>query len=389
MRYYSIMNQKKTIIYINFAPYENTGNIRDYILETYDISIIFLFNFHRLTKLDQSSKLTVYRHNRPIYHTRLFQTPTIPSIAFISLPVRSLIIFAQIIFHTLRLHRKGYTFDDFFTVNAFIAWTGIILKKLNLVKKTIFWVWDYYPPIHESNMVMFMRWMYWQFDKPATYESDKTIYLNQRMVDIRKKLRVLKQNVRPIIVPVGTNPIKQTLKHDPFSFIFLGVLKKIQGLDIFFDAAKELALYNPHIILHVIGGGPDLDYYKKRAQSCPLPVIFHGYIPNESHVNAIIQKCHIGIAPYIPDESNCMYYSDPSKIKRYINFGLPVITTDVFDFSKNISRKKAGIVIPYDPIYFTNAVKKICTQYSFYQKNSLRLAQNYTYTRLYEKIFKE
>jgi hypothetical protein len=229
-----------SIMYVNFSPYENTGNIRDYLLETYESTAVFIFNFHRLTKLDQPSTLTVYKHNRPIYHTRLFQTPTIPSLAFILLPVRSLVIFSQIIFHTLRLRRKGYTFDDYFTVNAFIAWTGVVLKKIGVVKRTLFWVWDYYPPIHKSKMVMFMRWMYWQFDKPATHRSDKTIYLNHKMVDIRKKLTVLKQDELPVIVPIGTKPLKQDHKHDPFSLIFLGVVKISQGLDLMFESLPYL-----------------------------------------------------------------------------------------------------------------------------------------------------
>lgn len=379
--------KSRSVIYVNFAPYENTGNIRDYLLETHELTAVFIFNFHRLTKLDQPSTLTVYRRGRPIYRTRLFQTPTMPSLAFILLPVRSLVIFAQIIFHTLRLRCKGYMFDDFFTVNAFIAWTGIILKKLGLVRRTLFWVWDYYPPIHKSKMVMFMRWMYWQFDKPATYGSDKTIYLNNKMVDIRKKLGVLRRDTHPVIVPIGTNPIKRTLRHNPFSFIFLGVMKKSQGLDLWFESLPYLRKLSDAFTLHIVGGGPDEEYFKDRARSAVFPVFFHGYQSNDRVVDTLIGRGGIGIATYVPDPSNVSYWGDPSKIKRYISTGIPVITTDVFEFSGNITRSNSGIVIAYNPAEFARAVKTIIHNYLYYQSNAEKLSRKHRYEVIYKKMF--
>jgi len=380
----------KSIIYVNFAPYENAGKILDFILNRFTTVIVYSFNFHRLSPDQKPSRLTIYKQGKQIYWTKLFQTPTTVNLAFILLPIRSIVLFLQLVFHGIRLRKKYGKPDLFFTVNAFTAWCGNFMKKYGLVNETIFWVWDYYPPVHESKMVMFMRWLYWQFDKPAAMQADRIVFLNRHLKNLRQEIGVLPKHGTYPIVGIGTNPTTQTIKIKLLKtshLVFLGVLKRIQGLDIFFDSAKGLALYNPNIILHVIGGGPDLDYYRKRASSCPLTVIFHGYIKNEKAVDAIIRKCSIGIAPYVPDKSNCIYYSDPSKIKRYLNFGLPVITTDVFDFSKDIARTNAGIVIPYGSRYFINAVKIIHKRYRFYRENAQNLAKKYTYTRLYKKIF--
>lgn len=376
-----------SIIYINFAPYENTGNIRDYILETYDTSIIFLFNFHRLTKLDQPSMVSVYKRKKRIFHAKLFQTPTIPSLAFISLPVRSCVIFFQILFHVFQLQNRFGQFDDFFTVNAFTAWTGIILKKIGLVKRTIFWVWDYYPPIHKSKIVMFMRWMYWYFDKQATTESDRIIYLNQRMVDVRKKLHVLNTSQTPLIVPIGTDNIKIHKSRNKFALVFLGVLKKSQGLDLFFDSIPYLNSLSKKLSLHVIGGGPDESYYQTRAALSHIPIYFHGYESDDSKVDSMLSGYGIGIATYMPDPSNVSYWGEPSKIKRYVSAEIPVITTDVFEFSRTITKTKCGIVIPYNPKAFVFAVKKILSTYSQFQSITRTMSRCFYYKKIYRPMF--
>ena len=335
--------------------------------------------------------LIIYKKGKIVYQTRLFQTFVYPPLAFLLLPLRSLVIFLQILFHTYRLNSLYGPFDIYFTVNAFIAWTGIILRNLGLVKKTVFWVWDYYPPIDKNKIVMFMRWLYWQFDKPASQKADSVVFLNHNLLKLRKRLGILPSRKHYEIVEIGTNPVvKHTKKNTKkkVRIVFLGVLKKIQGLDLFFDAASLIYRKHPNISLDIIGGGPDEVYFQKRAHTIPIPVTFHGYIADESCVDRIISKCHIGIAPYKPDKSNCMYFTDPSKIKRYIGLGLPVITTNVFEFSKKIDTYHAGFVIPYTPQALSNAIDISIKNYSKLAKQAYSLSRQYYYASLYEKLFK-
>jgi len=380
----------KTIIYVNFAPYENAGRILDYLLLRFERVILFSFNFHTLSKSQSTSTLAIYENKKIVQTRPLFQTPAPPNLAFILLPIRSLVIFLQIIWHSLYLKGKFGTIDEYFTVNAFTAWTGNILRSLGLVKKTRFWIWDYYPPVDKNMIVSFMRWLYWKFDDPASRQSDSISFLNRHLKELRQEIGVLPKSDNHPIVEIGTDPVKSTSKNKiskTVQIVFLGVIKKIQGLELFYDAANKIASLYPNTVLHVIGGGPDMEYFKKRSKDCPLKTVFHGYIKDENKVNAIISRCHIGIAPYIPDESNCMYYSDPSKIKRYMNYGLPVITTNVFDFSQEIKKNKVGIVISYTPTSLFYAIKLIIEKYSLYQYNSYLLAKKYSYKKLYEKIF--
>ena len=383
------MKLEKNIIYVNFAPYENAGNILDYLTKHFSIVISFTFNFHKISEGPHQSKLCIYKSKKIVYECRLFQTPTNAPFAFILLPIRSLVIFAQLLFHLVRLKEKFGPYSAYFTVNAFTAWSGNVLRSLGLLQKTIFWVWDYYPPIHDDPIVRFMRFLYWQFDIPATKQADHIVFLNKRLIDLRKALGILPAKVMYPIVGIGTNPISEIQEKPkrPVMLAFIGVVKKSQGLDLVYKSANLLTQQFPGITLHIIGGGPDIPLYRKLAASSPLKTVFHGYIQDNNQVNAILKLCHIGIAPYVPDKANVTYYSDPSKIKRYIEMGLPVITTNVFDFSKEVSQSKAGIVIPYKSTSFVQAVQSIMNAYSLYEKNSLLLAGRHRYTITYESLF--
>lgn len=380
--------KRTSIVYVNFAPYENAGKIFDFLLERFDIVVSFRFNFHRLSGSHDNSKLTIYLKGKQLQNQPLYYMPTPPSIAFLVLPVRSFIIFLQILYYLVQIRRKYGVVDMYFTVNAFTAWCGNIAKKFNLVKQTVFWVWDYYPPAHPNRIVRFMRWLYWLFDKPASRETDIVVFLNKQLELLRRKMNILPKDKRYRSIGIGTDPIdKLVQKHtDIVSLVFLGVLKKSQGLDLVFDAFEKLE-ENSNIELHIIGGGPDEAYYKKRALTNRLRTVFHGYIADDTKVAGLVCSYHIGLATYVPDKSNVSYYTEPSKIKFYLGAGLPVITTNVFDFSKEIKKSNAGIVIPYRTINLLNAVDTIKKKYPTYQKAASELGKKYYYRKLYNGFF--
>jgi glycosyltransferase involved in cell wall biosynthesis len=384
--------QKDSIIYVNFSPYENAGKVFDYLLEKFSLVALFSFSFHRLKNKKGANKLRIYCKGKLIETKSLFDYQFPEKLIFVFLPIRSGFIFLQILFYATYLRIKYGQFQYYFTVNAFTAWTGNILKKLGIVKKTIFWVWDYYPLFHQSLIIATARWTYWQFDKLAT-KSNTLIFLNERIAQLRKEVGELDKNIHYKIIPIGTN-IREGVrklrisKSKMLNFVFMGVVKKSQGLDLLFNNSEELLKEFPKICIHVVGAGPDLNYFKKRAISSPLKVIFHEYLEDEK-CDRILKKCDIGIATYIPGKDNVSYYGDPSKIKQYLSFGLPVITTDVFDFSREIKNSQAGIIINYDnPQELVKALRKIITKYTFYSNNAISLAKKYSYRKIYPEFFR-
>ncbi len=380
--------QKKTISYINFTPYENSGNILDYILENFQNVIVFSLKFHSLKGDIHTNQIQIFKKGKMIQTYKLFQLPVPRSVLFLLLPFRSLILFVQIILYSFLLKVRFKKIDYYFTVNAFTAWVGNILKKLRLVDKTIFWVWDYYPPIHENKAVMLMRWIYWQFDKAAT-SSDKVVFLNERLKNLRQDIGIISKDINYPVVSIGTNPKnKKTSTNDKqLKLVFLGVVKKSQGLEILFKIKKKLMDF-PNIHIDVIGSGPDEEYFQKKSKQLNLPITFHGYIKDENEIDKILSNSTIGLACYVPDPSNVSYYGDPSKIKFYLSYGIPVVTTDVFFFSQEIIKEKAGVIINYKkPEQLINAINHITRNHKQFKNNALRLSKKYYFRKIYKQIF--
>lgn len=382
--------KKESIIYVNFAPYENAGGILDYFKDNFKYVALFSFNFHHLGKKGKYNKLKIYQKGVKIDSKNLIDFQVPEKLIFLFLPFRSLFIFLQITFYTFYLKYKFGTFENYFTVNAFTAWVGNLLKKAGFVNKTIFWVWDYYPPFHESKIIVLMRGLYWQFDKWAT-KSDMLIFLSSRVAKLRKDIGVLSENDRYKIIPVGTTNIvteklRKLRRGSKIKIVFFGVIKKNQGLDLIFNYSNELKKSFPKLEIDIIGAGPDLKYFKNRGTKSNLKIKYHGYLL-ECDIDKIVKRNHIGIAPYIPSIENEAFYGDPSKIKRYLSFGLPVITTNAFEFSKEIKKTNAGILIKYNKRDLINAINKVIDKYAFYQKGSRKLGKTYYYKNLYPKMF--
>src|SRR3989344_3146788 len=103
----------KSIIYVNFSPYENSGKFFDYILEKFTLVAIFSFSFHRLKNKKDSNKLRVYKKSKLVETKNLFDFRYPERLIFVFLPIRSIIIFSQIILYSTYLKSKYSKFDYF------------------------------------------------------------------------------------------------------------------------------------------------------------------------------------------------------------------------------------------------------------------------------------
>jgi glycosyltransferase involved in cell wall biosynthesis len=378
---------KKSIIYVNYSPYENSGHILDYLLENFDSVYLFSLAFHTLGSKSQN-KFTIYKKGKFYSEEYLFYMDIPESFVFLFIPIRSILNALQIIKKILEIKKDYGRVDIFFSVNAFTATIGIIFEKFHLVNKTVFWVWDYYPMQHKSIIVRVMRWLYWQFDKFAM-KSDRTIFLNERLLNVRKQSGLLPKSAKFSYVPIGTgkNLPKKVKEIKIIKVGFIGVLKVSQGLDFIFDAGIALSKKFPGIVFEIIGSGPDEKYFQDRAKTSAIAIKFHGLV-DEKEFKEILYNCTLGIAPYVPDKSNVSVYGDPGKVKRYLEFNLPTIITNVFEFSKVLESTKAGVVIRYgDTKGLVLAIEEIIKNYEQYTKNAMKLHEKYYYKNIYPTIF--
>lgn len=385
------MQNPKTIIYLNYSPYENSGHILDYLSENFKRVYLFSIAHHPLGRKNPTNMLATYvdgRLQKQEYFTYL-KAPYALSVLLV--PLRSFINAFQIIIRIFKIKNEIGNIDYFFSVNAFIITIGRILKRLGLVNKVIFWVWDYYPPEFPTLSGRVLRRLYWQFDKFATY-TDKVYYLNHRMADVRKEKGVIPKTTKIIVVPIGMGdllPVKKK-KFKCIRIGFIGVLKKSQGIDMLLESAKILEKHFCKIAFEIVGSGPDENEFKKKIRRSKKVIYnFYGYV-TEQKFRKILYNCTIGVSPYSPEEGNISKYTDPGKPKRYIEFNLPVITTDVIEFSNEIVNNKAGIIMKYGNYNeFAEAIKKIINNYDMYVRGALKLHKKYFYKNVFPVMFKE
>ncbi len=379
------MRQNKSIIYVNFAPYENAGRILDFLIENFTLVILFSFDFHEL-KNYHSNQIKIFCDGKIIQEIKLFKLPTPEFLLFPTIPLIAFIIALQTIWYVLSFKRVYGKFHAHLTVNAFTAWIGNLLKNFRIVDKSIFWVWDYYPPSDPNWKIRIVRWVYWKFDKISTKSSSSVIFLNKRLEDLRKEIGILPKNSFYPIVPIGTNP-RKTFFYKKTVIGHIGVLKKSQGLDLLFNNLAEISKNVSNLKVEILGSGPDEQYFKLRAKRFSN-VKFYGFIEEDDQVDQIIKNWSIGLATYIPEKSNGAYWTDPSKIKLYISQGVPVIATEITGFADEIRKNKAGIVIDYyDAKGFTNAILNIIKNKNTFIKNSYDLSIKYNYRKIYKQLF--
>lgn len=379
---------KRTIIYINFAQYDNTGRILDYLLDNFDVVIQFSYDHLRLKNGRKSNFLRVYEKKKLVENTRLQSIRTPSLFLFISLPFVAIFMVLQTLFNVIRLKYRYGTFDIFFTVNAFSGAIGILIKSVGLCKKTVFWVWDFFPIKYPDWRIKMARWVYWQFDRICMKFSDRIVFTNERLVKLRKETNHLPKNYKAIIVPIGTM-IKDFPKRKKYTPIlgYLGMMKDHQGLDLWLENLEKVFSVDPALTIEIIGSGPFEEIYRKKARKFTKRVHFYGFIEDQDKIQSIVRKWSIGLATYLPIESNESYWGDPSKIKAYISLGIPVITTNVSYFSKEIKKTQAGIVIGYNIKDLQIAIKKILKNEKIFSAHALKLAEKYDYKKIYSKLF--
>lgn len=379
----------KSIIYVNYSPYENSGHMLDYILENFEWVFLFVIAFHPLNGKRNLNRYVVYHHGRQILEQDLYYMTVPQRLVFFLIPVRSTMNIIQILWKSFLIFLKHGRVDIFLSVNAFTSCFGMFLKLIGIVKHTVFWVWDYYPIHHPSKVICIMRWMYWQLDKLATF-SDRTAFLTHRLADTRIDAGVISKNFKYLIVPIAMGhilPVRQK-KLSKIKIGFIGVLKKSQGLDMLFDCSDKLFNeFGKKISFEIIGSGPDEKYFKQRARTSPVKCNFYGLVSDKEFKN-ILYNCTLGIAPYTPEDSNVSRYGDPGKVKRYLELNLPSITTNVFEFSHELKKRNAGIVVKYNTASdLISAIKRIQKKYDYYVKNVINLHKDLRYVEIYRKMF--
>lgn len=382
---------RKSIMYVNYAPYGNAGCILDYLRSAFDEVVYVSFVFHPVGA-DNRNTVEIYRNgvSERKFHVPTFRVPK--AYVYQSAFLLSILAGIELVILTIYLRLKHKAKPVFYLApNAFLVFVGVFMRTFSLVRNVVFWVWDYYPTPKRGAYKKFLFRVYWGLDRWCTRKADFVWYLNQRLLDVRKAMGVETIEDKHYVAPLGINPIDKAdmpqAKADTLGFV--GVLKKGQGLDLLLDTLLELSRQKPRIRVEIIGGGPDEAYFKEKADDNAegRRVEFLGFIENDEEMRKTVSTWAAGVALYIPSEENVASFTDPSKVRLYMGCGVPVIMTGVPEISEKISRNGAGLVIGYDKQELVRAVTDVLADNTAYKENSLKMARDYEYHRLYDSVF--
>src|SRR3989344_682092 len=236
------------------------------------------------------------------------------------------------------------------------TFVGIILREIGIVKKVIYQSIDYYPTRFENK---FFNWFYYQLDKFCVRFSDETWNLNSAMVDARERKMKMNRRIynKQYTVP-GVVWFYKT-RRLPFAnintkkIVYRGSLIEFMGVDLVIRAMPYILKKIPQAKLEIIGGGKEKNNFKYLAHNLGISknVIFHkwktkGWIKDRKKLEKVLSDGALGVATFntdILDEK--VRNSDPGKIKDYMLFGMPIITTNAISYSEEIIKNKCGFVV--------------------------------------------
>src|SRR3989338_2783248 len=200
-------------------------------------------------KLTKEFKLPAYL----LQHGRWYKQPLL----FVSFGIYLL----STLFSVLRLKKK---FSVFIGVACFSTTLGIILKKIGVVDKVIFYSIDYAVPGSKFNPELFTRKTFGILDKFCTQHSDFLWHISPKIPHGRYKfVGIHETQYRHTVVPLGYSSKSVRIKRfediERWAIGFVGSLSENQGLQLLIEAMPIIIKELPNIKVRVVGHGPYAD----------------------------------------------------------------------------------------------------------------------------------
>lgn len=382
-------SQKKIIIvYHEVLPIGPAHDLRDYLLRKKVKKLVFISHPLLYNKIayKSSSKYEKYSDGKKIeiipgFHWRL------PDI----------FLYIKDVIYTVGWAKKGNAvYDLYIGFNPLNAFAGIVLKKMKLCNRVVYYSIDYFTKRFENKL---MNGLYHWVDRYCVKNADETWNISPSMKKSREDFAGLtsKEYSRQYTVPVAIDAYRASIKHltksNQYKLIFSGYLVPILGVDLVVESIPSILKKIPQIKLEIIGGGPQEEELKNLVYKLNIEdkVFFHGWVKDREKLHSLLENAAIGVASFntkiLNDE---IKNADPAKIKDYMLAGLPVIATNAFFYAKEMQQEKAGIIIDYSIESLSKAVidllrnKELLTTY---RKNSHKFIKKFDFSMIYEPRF--
>lgn len=246
----------------------------------------------------------------------------------------------------LKRFRKN-RYDVLFAVDWFEGLLLLLFRRLFACEsRVIFYSYDYY----FFSKRFSSRFLINKIDAWVARHADEVWVVNDAIRLEREKRGVFSKIVKT--VPLGiTDKRCRYFPKDTRNFLFVGNLKSGHNLSKLLDVFGTIAKSDYRFHLTLIGkGNLEGELREKIAlASIGSNISMRGFVRESEIVSEISSGAYAaGIALY--EDTPEVRAVDPGKIKDYLSWGLPVITTPFNPISKEISSRDIGYVVLRDDV---------------------------------------
>ncbi len=317
---------------------------------------------------------------------RSFQTIEYPLVSRTPLIIKS-------VFETVKtvMTAAVYIPKIFIGIDPLNAFAGVILKKIGLVKKTIFYCVDYTPTRFKNKI---LNNIYLGIDRFVSKNSDEVWNVSSRIIDVRNKQGIPDAKIK--FVP--NSPVFENCPRLPVGKVNRNNIVMVAGLthgpvlNLVLKAFKNVVTKFPKARLSIIGTGPYQEKLKEKTKKVELSknIIFLGQLSNKDLLREV-SKSAAALAIYtFSKDYSWVYYGDSKKAREYLACGTPVIITDVVGTADDVERYKAGLVIKPGTKDLERAMDKMLSDKNYWlecRKNACLLAKKYDMKKILDESF--
>jgi glycosyltransferase involved in cell wall biosynthesis len=272
------------------------------------------------------------------------------------------------------------------------------LKKIGLVKKNIFFIYDYYLKDNfQSGAGLQLVQRLYRMSLRSTIKKCDALWLLSPHMLLSPFLKRLVEDHKKTVYAFETagcddlgdkfiSRLKEGSDRNGKKCIgFLGNLNPYHGIDLILEVLPDVVKSIPRVVLKIIGSGPEEKRLKALVREKRLEdhVVFLGHVASKEEVYRTLGGCAVGLATYNPDSCGINYkYLGPGKTREYMAVGLPTIITKGAYFADVIEKHRAGFSIEYSAPQLLSVLLKFLkddTRIREYRENMRMCARNYRY----------
>lgn len=258
--------------------------------------------------------------------------------------------------------RQGRGWNLYIGCNNLNAVSGLLLRRLGIVKKTIYYTIDYNPRRFQNRA---LNYLYHRLDQWCTRHADETWNTTHRVEKAREKYFGFRGGTQKV-VPMGIwfdrfprVPFSEIKEH---TIVFMGNLRKRQGVQDVIAAIPHIVTTLPNFHFLVIGSGDYVPELTQQVEELGLEkyVTFTGYIEKHEDIEKMLVRCALAVVMYTPldekGELNFVHFGDPGKIKSYLASGLPIIMNDFAFNARDLEKAGCAVVVDTNPASIAGAI---------------------------------